>query len=92
MPVCLRDSGSLALRLALRHGCIRCCRQEVSIACELSASRGNVPIDLPLTDRSVALYPSVGRWSGATVRPMYVSKDAAMEHLDRPLHQRNAKM
>ena len=91
MPVCLRDSGSLAVRLALTW-LSRYCRQEVSIACELSASRGNVPIDLPLTDRSVALYPSVGRWSGATVRPMYVSKDAAMEHLDRPLHQRNAKM
>ena len=67
---------------------------EISIACELSASRGSVDVALPLAGAeraSAALYPSVGRWSGA-VREMYNSKEEMLKFTDRPLHQRNARL
>jgi len=38
---------------------------EVAIAAKFSALWGNVPLKLPLEDRSLALYPSPGRWLGA---------------------------
>ena len=37
---------------------------EVAIASKLSARSGSTPIKLPLTDRSLSLYPSPYRWSG----------------------------
>lgn len=37
---------------------------EVAIAAKQSARLGNVPIRLPLEDRSLVLYPSVYRWAG----------------------------
>ena len=37
---------------------------EVAVACDLSADRGSVDIALPLPDRTAALYPTPGRWSG----------------------------
>ena len=37
---------------------------EVAIAAKQSALLGNVPIKLPLTDRSLALYPIPHRWTG----------------------------
>jgi hypothetical protein len=67
---------------------------EISIACELSASRNSVNVTLPLTGMertTAALYPSVGRWSGA-VRTMYSSKEEMLKFTDRPLHQRNARL
>ena len=40
---------------------------EVAIACQLSARLGNVPVRLPLEDRSLTLYPSPYRWLGGDV-------------------------
>lgn len=37
---------------------------EAAIASKLSAQRGNVPVKLPLEDRSLTLYPSPARWGG----------------------------
>ena len=37
---------------------------EVAIATRESALRGNVPVKLPLEDRSLAIYPSAYRWHG----------------------------
>ena len=37
---------------------------EVAIACKLSAQLGSAPVRLPLTDRSLFLYPQPGRWVG----------------------------
>lgn len=37
---------------------------EVAIACQHSARLGNVPVRLPLEDRSLTLYPSPYRWLG----------------------------
>ena len=37
---------------------------EVAIAAKLSAKLGNVPVKLPLEDRSLSLYPRRGRWLG----------------------------
>ena len=37
---------------------------EVAIACQRSARLGNVPMRLPLEDRSLTLYPSPYRWVG----------------------------
>ena len=37
---------------------------EVAIAAKYSALWGNVPLDLPLADRSLALYPRAYRWLG----------------------------
>ncbi|MCC7262375.1 MAG: Gfo/Idh/MocA family oxidoreductase [Candidatus Latescibacteria bacterium] len=37
---------------------------EVAIACQRSAQLGNVPLRLPLADRSLTLYPSPYRWLG----------------------------
>lgn len=37
---------------------------EVAIATKLSAQRGNVPVRLPLEDRSLRLYPRAHRWFG----------------------------
>jgi len=51
---------------------------EIAIASKRSAQLGNVPVKLPLADRSLALYPSRYRWLGgdATGRPQD-AKDAA---------------
>jgi predicted dehydrogenase len=40
---------------------------EAAIAGKLSAQRGNVPVKLPLEDRSLALYPKTYRWLGGDV-------------------------
>ncbi len=40
---------------------------EVAIACQRSARLGNVPVHLPLEDRSLTLYPSPYRWMGGDV-------------------------
>jgi len=37
---------------------------EVAIASKLSARLGNVPVKLPLQDRSLSLYPAPYRWAG----------------------------
>ena len=37
---------------------------EIAIACKLSAQLGNVPVQLPLEDRSLTLYPAPYRWLG----------------------------
>jgi predicted dehydrogenase len=37
---------------------------EIALACKVSAQRSNMPISLPLEDRSVALYPRPRRWLG----------------------------
>ena len=37
---------------------------EVAIAAKVSAQRGNVPMKLPLQDRSLTLYPTEYRWLG----------------------------
>ena len=37
---------------------------EVAIACKLSAQRANVPVSLPLEDRSLSLLPRPYRWVG----------------------------
>ena len=37
---------------------------EIAIACQRSARLGNVPVRLPLEDRSLTLYPSPYRWLG----------------------------
>ena len=37
---------------------------EIAIACKLSAQLGNVPVKLPLQDRSLTLYPVPYRWLG----------------------------
>ena len=37
---------------------------EVAIAAKYSALWGNVPLNLPLADRSLALYPRAYRWLG----------------------------
>ena len=37
---------------------------EAAIAAKYSALWGNVPLDLPLADRSLALYPRAYRWLG----------------------------
>jgi predicted dehydrogenase len=51
---------------------------EVAIAAKLSARLGNVPIKLPLVDRSLSLYPTEYRWSGgdATGRPQSIEEAA----------------
>ena len=51
---------------------------EIAIACKLSATQGNKPVQLPLEDRSLALYPSPYRLLGgdSTGNPQTV-KDAA---------------
>ena len=40
---------------------------EIAIACKQSAQRGNVPLKLPLEDRSLALFPRPYRWLGGDV-------------------------
>ena len=37
---------------------------EAAIAARLSARRGSAPVELPLEDRSLALYPRLYRWEG----------------------------
>ena len=51
---------------------------EVAIACKVSALQGNRPVELPLKDRSLALYPRPYRWLGgdATENPQSL-EDAA---------------
>jgi len=66
----LGDAGEL-LRQAL----------EIAIACKLSAQLGNVPVKLPLEDRSLTSYPSPYRWLGgdATGRPQPTAEAAGKE-------------
>ena len=40
---------------------------EIAIACKLSAQLGDLPVKLPLEDRSLTLYPSRYRWLGGDV-------------------------
>lgn len=49
---------------------------EVAIAAKLSATRGNVPIKLPLENRSLTLYPRPYRWLGgdATGKPQSIAE------------------
>lgn len=49
---------------------------EVAIAAKLSAQMGNVPVKLPLEDRSLTLYPRPYRWLGGDVtgRPQTVEE------------------
>jgi predicted dehydrogenase len=51
---------------------------EVAIAAKMSAKLGNVPIKLPLKDRSLSLYPMPYRWSGGDVtgRPQTIEEAA----------------
>jgi predicted dehydrogenase len=39
---------------------------EIALACKLSAQLGNLPVPLPLVDRSLTLYPHPIRWLGRT--------------------------
>jgi len=49
---------------------------EVAIAAKLSAQLGNVPVQLPLKDRSLSLYPRPYRWLGgdASGRPQSIEE------------------
>ena len=49
---------------------------EIAIACKMSAQLGNVPVKLPVQDRSLTLYPSPYRWLGgdATGDPQSVEE------------------
>lgn len=51
---------------------------EVPIACKVSAQRGNIPIKLPLEDRTLSLRPTSYRWAGgdATDSPQTVEEVA----------------
>jgi predicted dehydrogenase len=53
---------------------------EIAIAAKLSAQLGNVPVQLPLKDRSLSLYPRAYRWLGgdATGRPQPVDEAAGL--------------
>ena len=50
---------------------------EVAIATTLSAKLGNVPVKLPLQDRSLSLYPRPYRWLGGDETGRYQSADEA---------------
>lgn len=50
---------------------------EVAIAAKLSAQLGNVPVKLPLKDRSLTLYPTPYRWLGGDASGSPQSLDAA---------------
>ena len=52
---------------------------EVAIAAKLSATRNSAPVNLPLEDRSLALYPRPYRWLGgdATGRPQSLKEAKA---------------
>ena len=50
---------------------------EIAIACKLSAQLGNLPVKLPLKDRSLALYPRPYRWLGGDVTGRPQSSDSA---------------
>ena len=50
---------------------------EIAIACKLSAQLGNLPVRLPLKDRSLALYPRPYRWLGGDVTGRPQSTDSA---------------
>lgn len=54
---------------------------EIAIACTLSAQFGNVPVKLPLEDRSLTLYPRPYRWLGgdATGRPQSAAEAGGKE-------------
>ncbi len=53
---------------------------EVAIAAKLSAQLGNVPVKLPLKDRSLVLYPRPYRWAGgdAVGSPQSVEEAAGL--------------
>ena len=53
---------------------------EVAIAAKLSAELGNVPVKLPLKDRSLRLYPVPYRWLGgdATGQPQAIAEAAGL--------------
>ena len=50
---------------------------EIAIACKLSAQLGNLPVKLPLKDRSLVLYPRPYRWLGGDVTGRPQSPDSA---------------
>ena len=52
---------------------------EVAIAAKVSAQRGNVPIKLPLADRSLSLYPRRYRWLGGDEDGLPQSVDEAAD-------------
>lgn len=58
---------------------------EVAVACKTSALRGNVPLKLPLEDRSLALYPRIYRWGGGDVsgQPQPLAEAAGEERRER---------
>jgi len=56
---------------------------EVAIATTLSAKLGNVPIKLPLQDRSLSLYPRPYRWIGGDETGRYQSADEAKTSLTK---------
>ena len=51
---------------------------EVAVAAKVSAKMGNVPVKLPLADRSLSIYPRPYRWLGGDVtgRPQTVEEAA----------------
>ncbi|MDP6505642.1 MAG: hypothetical protein QF886_18620, partial [Planctomycetota bacterium] len=51
---------------------------EAAIAAKLSATLGSVPVNLPLSDRSLSLHPSPYRWEGGdgTGRPQALEEAA----------------
>lgn len=55
---------------------------EIAIACKLSAQIDNQPVRLPLSDRSLALFPSPYRWLGgdASGRPQSVEEAAGKDN------------
>jgi predicted dehydrogenase len=50
---------------------------EIAIACKRSAQLGNRPVQLPLKDRSLTLYPRPYRWLGGDVTGRPQSDDSA---------------
>ena len=55
---------------------------EVAIAMKISAQKGNVPIKLPLTDRSITLIPETYRWIGGDQTGNVQSVEEAGTHLN----------
>ncbi len=56
---------------------------EVAIAAKLSARSGNVPVELPLQDRSLSLYPRPYRWSGGDAAGRAQSIEEAAGHVEQ---------
>tara|TARA_B100000686_G_scaffold347309_1_gene435708 strand:+ start:2240 stop:3331 length:1092 start_codon:yes stop_codon:yes gene_type:complete len=60
---------------------------EVAIACKQSALMGNIPVSLPLTDRSLALEPRRYRWLGGDADGKIQSMDDIFS--EAPNHRKN---